>query len=104
MRWPWVSRLAYEAVKDERDRLRAVNDRLTEQWVGITRVKAGLREKPKAARVPEEVPPEVREYVERWDGEPVKRALYRQISHLRSSGKPWPEILTALANSIPDPS
>src|SRR3989304_2331887 len=43
MHWPYVSRRAYDLLVDERDRLRARNDELTDHLVRLARTTNGLR-------------------------------------------------------------
>lgn len=80
MRWPWVSRLAYEAVADERDRLRAVVDRLTDDLVRLARKEHALPERrpeQRPANRPKPLPTELRNLISGF-GSPVVQA---QMEH-----------------------
>ena len=57
LNWPWVSRRAYDAVLDERDRLRIKVDGLTDDLVRLARVEHGLPEKKPAPRQSRSLPP-----------------------------------------------
>jgi len=47
MKWPWVSRRAFDMVTDERDRLRAQNESLIDALTRMQRFQMGMTEKPK---------------------------------------------------------
>lgn len=70
IRWPWVSRLAYDQVRGERDRLLADVERLdarvaslVDQVVRIQRSTQGMTEVPREQRQMQPMPSEIREIV-----------------------------------------
>lgn len=102
MKWPWVSRLAYDLLVDERDRLRAQNDDLLQTLKGIRRVGAGLKEtprKPKEQVQREPIPREIRELYLGFSSAGVS-ALDFQVDELRRNGHPWPEIKKLLERQL----
>ena len=74
MRWPWVSRLAYDVVSDECARLRRVNDELTDHLARLVRVEHGLPERKTEPRKVVPMPPEIRELIDRWGTGPTRNA------------------------------
>ena len=104
MKWPWVSRLAYELVTDERDRLRAQVDGLLDQTARLARRSLNLPERPPALHEakPIEVPGEVEEIIERFASEAVRDALRAQcIARMRSDRtETWGRIRAELLRQI----
>lgn len=105
MKWPWVSRLAYDLVLDERDRLRAMCDKLTDDIVRIQRTKQGLREAPRPPkeRVDLTVPPDIIDMIAGFQSPAVKDEVERQAKQLRANGTPWPEIRKLLETELLEP-
>src|SRR3972149_5875385 len=66
MHWPYVSRRAYDLLVDERDRLRARNDELTDHLVRLARTTNGLRELKVEQSKPDPMPQEVQDMVMAW--------------------------------------
>lgn len=103
MRWPWVSRSAFELLLDERDRLRARNDHLEDSLIGIQRVRHGMRETPRPAKqthAPEPIPEQVRAIYEGFNSKAVRDDIARQCRELRAGGTPWVEIQRALERQL----
>lgn len=105
MRWPWVSRRAFEIAEQEHERLtihltqeidwlREENEKLREHGKRMDRVDRGLGEVPRPPKPPlEEMPKHVHELIMRY-GDPrtqlmLKRDAYR-AHHTR--GEPWDAI------------
>jgi hypothetical protein len=94
VRWPWVSRLAFDAVREERDRLAREREQLLDQ-VGrladhrlrMDRVDRGLGEHPRPPKPePEPMPEEVEALIQRWDNGTIRdqlrmdaEAMYRKV-------------------------
>ena len=68
MNWPLVSRRAYDAVLDERDRLRKVNDDLTDHLTRLVRTSNGLTERKIEPKAPDPMPREVQAAILKWPG------------------------------------
>ena len=102
MKWPWVSRLAFDLVKEERDRRITENDQLRNALVAIQRKQSGMTELPKErnAMKPVEIPAEVSALIERYDSEVHRAALKDQVVSLYRGGAPWPEIKTLLEQNV----
>lgn len=93
MRWPWVSRLAYEAVVSERDHLRAETTRLTEAMTRISRREVGLPETPKEPRAPmTPMPKELADYIRGFAGQSIQKSMRDTAYRMAAAGRPWPEI------------
>ncbi len=93
MRWPLVSRRAYDVLLDERDRLRAANDQLTEHLVRMHRVEHGVAETPRAPRPPvEEMPKSLVDYFDGLGNTAMARQLKREAANLHTRGESWPSI------------
>ena len=106
MKWPWVSRLAYEIVIEERDRLRAGHDRLTSTLISMQRKSFGMKEQPIQPKskepewMTEEFPPEIRELVDGWDSEQMRSAVEIDIRSARRQGTPWNELLRLMTDEL----
>src|SRR3972149_6651908 len=66
MHWPYVSRRAYDLLVDERDRLRARNDEVTDHLVRLARTTNGLRELKVEQSKPDPMPQAVQDMVMAW--------------------------------------
>lgn len=99
--FPWVSRRAYDAVCDERDRQRTLNEKLVAELVALARVRNGLPERARPQRRPAEPLPEnIRDLINRWESPTSRREMTRQVLMLRRGGKPWETIEEILLRSI----
>lgn len=105
MRLPWVSRLAYELVLDERNRLRAQNDSLVDALGRIGRAKSGLPEsvrpapEPQAQR-PVELPDSIEVLIQGFASEAIRDSLREQARMLYAAGNPWSSIEASIAISL----
>jgi len=93
MRWPWVSRLAFDMACTERDRLREQNDQLTESLIRMERFKAGMAETPRPAkRATEPMPRELFEYYKGWKNPSIRKDMIDRAIRRHSRGEAWPSI------------
>ncbi len=101
MRWPWVSRRAFDLAIDERDRLREQNLYLTDSVVRITRREAGLPEIPRELKPPPDpMPRALREHIESWASKATRDQEKRRAYALLKEGKPWGEIMEILMPDV----
>ena len=108
MTWPWVSRLAYDEVVQQRNDLRLIRDRLTDEIIRMKRHEVGLRETPRevkaALQKPPEVPPEVSMlYRGRCQSSAMETEIERQASEMHAGGAPWDEVRRALVLQVGEP-
>jgi hypothetical protein len=103
MNLPFVSRLAYESVVSERDRLRTQNEELIGQIVRLTRRGHGMSETPpksQAKRGEAELPKDIVDYSEEWDSPAyqslIKNRAWQLFREKGSRPEKWGEILTML--------
>lgn len=101
MRWP-VSRLAYDAVCSERDRLREQNDKLVDSLTRLARVEHGLKEKPLEPRVqPEDnVPDPIRNLIRNFSSERVRVDQLERAKRAHADGSTWQEIGEEILQAI----
>ncbi len=98
MRWPWVSRLAFEMVREERDRLREHNDTLTTHNVSLQRKSFGMKETPTPERskdpewMTEQIPDNVMDVVGGFASEEMQNAMVIDIRAARRQGTRWEDI------------
>ena len=93
LQWPWVSRRAYDVLLDERDRLRAVNDQLTEHLTRMHRVEHGVAETPRAPKAKvEEMPKSLDDYFNGLGNPSMAKQLRREATSLHRAGEPWTSI------------
>ena len=94
IKWPWVSRLAYDTVAAERDRLRDQNDKLIDHITRIDRASQGLTETPRQPKPQQEpMPAELREYIMSFPNKGYQSMMWkaawdRRLKHHES----WDEI------------
>lgn len=101
MRWPWVSRLAFEVVRDERDRLAAQNAELTEALTRMKRWQAGMAEQVQPSREPDEPPPpELYELVRGFESEAMRRNVIDDAHRAHKRGTPWDHVIDALEATL----
>jgi iron-sulfur cluster repair protein YtfE (RIC family) len=95
MKWPWVSRLAYEILRDERDRLREQNDGLMEHLKRVDRVEHGMTELPREPkRVLEPMPQELVEFINEHASPHIRREMRNQaFKRYHSKGESWAQIM-----------
>ena len=93
MTWPWVSRRALDLALEERDRLRAQVDRLTDHLTRIERRQAGLPETPRKERpAPEAMPRELLRYIRGHASGPMRREMIRVARTRHLAGEDWQSI------------
>ncbi len=104
MRWPWVSRTAFDLVVAERDILRERNDDLVDNLKRIQRVRQGMREAPRVHRPRpdpiEPIPPEINDLYAGFQSEAVRNDTEMAIRELRQKGTPWSEIQRVLEAQV----
>ena len=101
MKWPWVSRLAYENMVSERDHLRMQLSQMAldrasvvAQLTRISRREAGLPETPKEARKPmEPMPPALAEYIRGFAGQSLQKSMRDQAYIRCAKGESWDSIM-----------
>lgn len=109
MRWPWVSRLAFDVVCAERDSWRAKAEVLTDAMLRLKRVEMGLREVPRPApkadlQKPVEVPEQVRRLYEgRCQSPAIERVIEEQAVEMFKGGAPWAEVARLLTLQLGEP-
>jgi hypothetical protein len=90
--WPWVSRRAYLAVVDERDRLRDRVDALTDNIVGLARVEHRLPERrpeQRTKREPTPLPTELRNLISGFRSPLIQAQMEHEIrNQLRAGANP----------------
>ena len=91
MRWPWVSRLAYEQVVEQ-------NRELLDHLIRMDRTKKGRPEQPVERRPPREDPvtQEMREAIEEFDNPAIKRQLMFEAKQALREGARPDEVLRRL--------
>tara|TARA_R110000824_G_scaffold241573_2_gene430306 strand:- start:1542 stop:1856 length:315 start_codon:yes stop_codon:yes gene_type:complete len=102
VKWPLVSRTAYELLLDERDRLRGKNDGWEDHVRRVTRSEQGMTELPTERRsAPEPIPSSLSYIIDKFDSEHTRQGLRNsaRLAHHRE-GKAWSEIQAELEASI----
>jgi hypothetical protein len=95
VRWPWISRVAYDDLRTERDRLLALVEKYAEHEIRLVRKEAGLPERMAQQKDPPGLSQEVLRACERWgDSAPGMRREAERM--LRLSKSEW-EILEMLS-------
>ena len=103
-----MSRLAYELVLDERDRLRTEHDKLVDTMVALQRKSFGMKEQPQQRKsqdpewMTEEMPPEVLELISGWSSEQMRAAVEIDIRNARRQGTPWDELIRLMTSESED--
>ena len=94
MNWPWVARMAYDAVASERDHLRVDNAKLTDALTRISRKEAGMSETPRELRAPmEPMPRELVEHIRGYAGSNIQKAMRDQAYRRYAAGAKWSDIM-----------
>ena len=97
MKWPWVSRVAFELVVDERDRLRKQNDEMLDSVTRVRRKEAGMPEDHARRRdLDEDLPPEVFRYIRGFENEIMQASVEEDVRRSRKAGTSWEEIVNIL--------
>lgn len=93
MNWPWVSRLAYDAVCAERDRLLVQNAALMKHTVAMDRVEHHLPEKERPLREPlDPMPVKLRDYCNGFQTAALRKQQRDLAIKRRLAGEPWDAI------------
>ena len=96
MKWPWVSRLAYDQAIADRDHWRELATR-------VRRVEVGMPEAPREKAAPPEpvqIPAEILEIIAGFDSPAVQSELKRQVIQSFEQNTPWPEIQRLLERQL----
>lgn len=94
MKWPWVSRRAYDLLENERDRLREQNDQLFEHLQRIDRVEHKLPETPRAPRRElEPMPKPVRDHIDSFADRKIQAEMRKECLHRHANGEAWEKII-----------
>ena len=102
MKWPFISRTAYDLLINERDRMREQVDDLQDHVQRITRRQEGMTESPREAKRPiEAIPPELEAIIMRFGSEQTRTDMRNQarISRHRDA-RAWSEITAELEESL----
>ena len=104
IRWPWVSRLAFDIVVETNTYLREQNERLTDTALRVRRKEAGMPESHVRDRPPvhDDMPPEVLRYVQGFESDAMRNALEDDVLRARQQGTPWAEIIDILEHDMED--
>lgn len=104
MRWPWVSRRAYEVVLDEysraredRDRLMAQITTLTDQIVRIQRFSQGMMETPREPRVAEPMPADIQKQIMSVSDDRIRRMQTREAYKIYGQHRSWDAVRSRMA-------
>ena len=98
MRWPWVSRLAYEEVRYDRDRLRARVESLEDEVIRMARSARGMRETPRTTKRAEiePIPADIRALVGKFQSPASQEWMEAQARQMNAAGAPWEEVRKVL--------
>lgn len=104
MKWPWVSRLAYDTIAADRDRLREENARLLEHVTRMDRIEHGVGETPRQPRAPiEPIPKDLYEHIQKFSTASMRKFLEDTCQRRRRAGQPWDRIQRdIMANQLDD--
>ena len=93
MRWPWVSRLAYDTVRGESDRLREQNAQLLAHITRMDRVEHGLGETPRPERLAlQPMPGELKAYIASFATPAIQKTMRDQAYRRHAKGQSWETI------------
>ena len=95
MKWPLISRRAYDILLRDKERLEAQNDKLMDNLTRQRRYEAGMAETPRPERKPAEpMPDELRQYIGGWPSKTRKLQMNSAYRRYRSGqGESWPDIM-----------
>lgn len=97
MRWPWVSRLAYENATNTMEYFKEQNERLMDQMARMHRRLAGLPEVPRDARPPVEPMPEsVLSYCNSLSNKAMQKVARDAAMKRHAAGEAWEAIMLDL--------
>jgi hypothetical protein len=93
MKWPWVSRGAFEAVCGERDRLIEQNGKLLDHVKRVDRAEHGLAEVPREPRKKiESMPDDLAEHLNAFADPSIRRAQRNEAYKRHLAGESWEAI------------
>lgn len=103
MKWPWVSRLAYDAVVNERDWLRIQLQVEQNHNTRIERKLMGLPEiSPVTRKAIPPMPETLAEKIRQWGDENIQIDLTNRANNMARAGKPWSQIEAKLDEYMGD--
>jgi hypothetical protein len=106
MKWPWVSRRAYDAVVDQKDVLLDQNSKLIEHLSRKSRFEAGMSETPRPPPKMREPMPEVlRDNIAGGSDSSMRRMRRTELERRYSRGESWDAIVDdVLGPPLEEPS
>ncbi len=103
MKFPWVSRRAYDLLFHQVERLETQNDKLVEDSTRQRRFEAGMTETPRPERKPTEpMPYELTQHIKGWGGADTQRMQRNQAYRRHHQGETWDDIMTDLMHKDED--
>lgn len=97
MKWPWISRRAFDLVCEERDRLRVQVDSLLDHTKRMDRNEHGLHEIPREQKPPlDPAPPELSEYIKGFAFKGFRQRMWKNAISRRARGESWAEIMASI--------
>lgn len=108
MKWPWVSRRAYDAVLEERDRLlqgqRDLREDLTtlrDHLMRVDRREHGMTETPRESKPdPGPIPKEIDEQIMGYLSSSTRNQMRRECRRLAREGKTWEQIAVLVFDPV----
>jgi hypothetical protein len=105
MKWPWVSRRAYDAVIDQKDVLLDQNSKLIEHLSRKSRFEAGMSETPRApVKVREPMPEVLRDNIAGGADSSMRRMRRTELERRYSRGESWDVIVDDVLGALEEPS
>ena len=92
--WPWTSVARLYDAKEEIERLRAQNDKLTDALVRLKRFESGMAETPRPPKrevLP--MPPELKEHFKAIKNSSIRKELRDRAYKRHGRGEPWEKIV-----------
>ncbi len=93
MKWPWVSRRAYDVVAEQCIRLEAQVDKLQDALTRMTRVQVGLPEQTKERKQLEPMPQALEKHIMSYAGLNTRRMMRGAAYRRHARGEPWVDIM-----------
>ncbi len=101
MKWPWVSRRAYDVLIDERDRLRVQNAELLEHVQRMDRVEHGVAETPRKPREDFGRPPKLLDdYINGFASPALRKEMHDRKWRMRAKGTAWEAIQAMIMEDV----
>lgn len=93
VKWPWVSRRAYDLAVERYERAEAQAKDLMDHLTRVSRREMGMPEQPRALPPREvEIPTAIEMLIRDYDSENVRVDLRRQVIAAHRAGTPWDQI------------